>query len=674
MQQKRKSPTPVVESAIRPNFRPDIEGIRGIAVILVVLFHAEVPYFYGGYIGVDVFFVLSGYLITWLLLLEHGERGGISLVGFYARRIGRLLPALIAVIVATLIAGLFIYAPDELVRLVKTSFATIFYGSNIYFMLDQLNYMSPAAETNPLLHSWSLAVEEQFYFIWPLVIMVGLGLLGPEMFGRKRRYRLMFAIVLVSAVSFALCVALMEDWRTFAFYSSPTRAWEFAAGALALLIGRGSAGQLKADRLQSPPASPEWLGWAGLAALLLVSMLYDQTTDFPGLLAVFPVLATCFLLRSGAAEGDSRLKSLLASKPLRYFGRLSYSWYLWHWPVLVFAAEILGELTLVERLLALGLSLILAELSFRLVETPGRKVKWFGARPFSPIAFGGMISVTAAGFCAMILVYAQDALRQPEISRIAAAKERLPAIYDTDCRPTFETSEVKECVYGDLGGDRTVVVFGDSHALHWTPVIEEIAHRQNWRVHVIAKSACPSIALDAFWYERMKRLYDECPEWREKAFSVIRSLNPDLVISVSSYGYDAGGIKAEEWSEGAHESFARLSAGARKTLHFQNTPRPVFDAPACALRAWGDADECKFPRARSPIHSAYARAERAAASRHGNVTAVDPFAWFCNQDPCPVEMNEVFLYRDGHHLTVDGALSVTDRLSRILVPAVDGAL
>ena len=297
----------------RSSFRPDIEGLRGLAVLLVVLFHSRVPGFDGGFVGVDIFFALSGYLITGLIVAEVEQTGTFSFRNFYARRVRRLLPASGLAVVGILLFGFFIYSPLEMASYAKWAIYTSLYISNYMFMRDAANYFAADVETNPFLHTWSLAIEEQFYLFWPALIVLSLSWL-------KSRRRLAVVLYVICIASFIFCVWLTRVRQPWAFFSLPSRVWEFSLGGMACLLGN--------PQLAQRSSMLKWLAWGGLVAVLVAGSLYSPLTKFPGYTAALPVVGTIAILILGASGIPSSLGKLLSTRVLQYLGRLSYSWYL----------------------------------------------------------------------------------------------------------------------------------------------------------------------------------------------------------------------------------------------------------------------------------------------------------------------------------------------------------
>ncbi|HLA64460.1 MAG TPA: acyltransferase, partial [Rhodothermales bacterium] len=389
-------------------WRSDIEGLRGVAVLLVVLFHAGISGFAGGYVGVDVFFALSGYLITGILVREVERTGAVDLARFYARRVRRLLPASALVLLATVAFAFAFYSPLEQGQIAWTAVATASYLSNVHFAQAATDYFAVAVETNPLLHTWSLAVEEQFYLVWPALVWFGLR-------GAPSRRRLVAVVVAVTVASFGAAVWAMQTAPTWAFFGSPLRAWEFGVGALAAVLPSASlAVRARISAL---------LGWTGLAAVVASGVFYSVQTPFPGATALLPVVGTVAVLLAGAWSPGRGVARVLGTWPLQQFGRLSYSWYLWHWPVFVFAEGLYGKGSLPVRLALLLFSLLLAEASYRLVEDPIRHHRWIAATPRRGLALLATLTVLCVAVSGAWGVAVGVLRRAPEQQRLITARD-----------------------------------------------------------------------------------------------------------------------------------------------------------------------------------------------------------------------------------------------------------
>jgi peptidoglycan/LPS O-acetylase OafA/YrhL len=620
----------------RRGFRPDVEGLRAVAILLVAGYHARVPGMTGGYVGVDVFFVLSGYLITGLLVREAEATGTVGLVQFYARRARRLLPALLVVAGTTAVVGAVVFAPAEQVHLARTALATVAYVSNVHFARGRTDYLGAATETNPFLHTWSLSVEEQFYVVWPLFVLFGLGVLGRR--GRTPNVRRLLAwMTVAAALSFALCVVWTGTRQPWAFFLSPPRAWEFALGALAVLAARPLG---RADHA---------LGWIGLVGVLAAAVLFGATTPFPGAAALLPAVSTVLLLRAGAADPDGPLARLLGWRPFQEVGRLSYSWYLWHWPALVIGAALVPDLPLAARLGLLVLSLGLAEVSYRFVEEPVRRSPGLARRPGLSLAVTVAATVVGVGLALAWSALAGGASRGPEQRRFTEAGDDLPAVYASGCHADFYAVEADGCVSGAARATRTAVLLGDSHAAQWHPALDTLARAHGWRLVSLTKSDCPAVDVPVY-SAFVGRTYTECAAWRGSALDAVARLRPDLVVVTS----EAEGIGAAAWTDGMPRVLADLSATARRVVLLRDTPVAPFDVPTCLARnAWRPlalaSGSCAF--ASGGQGADVWEAQRRAAAPFENVVAVDLTGLVCPGGACRPEQAGRITYRDAHHLT-----------------------
>ncbi len=526
----------------RRHFRPDIEGLRAVAILGVVLFHAHVGAVRGGFVGVDVFFVVSGYLITGLLWRELEQTGRVSLARFYGRRARRLLPASILVIVVTAIAARHWLPPLDVKSVEKDGIASALYVGNYRFAFAQTNYLNAASTPSPFQHYWSLGVEEQFYLLWPLLLFVAsLAWRYRPRYQHDRRRRpsggalssstAITALAAVTVASFAASLWLTHANQPWAFFSLPTRAWELGVGGLLALTAPATTRLPRAaDRIA--PA----VGWAGLAVAIGSFFLISSKTPFPGTAALLPVLGTGAVLAAGQVRaGQHRGPALvLGQTPMRAVGRISYSWYLWHWPFLILAPFVLGHvLTLGQNLLTAALSGLVATATFLLVEAPARDSGWLAAQPRRSLLTGGTLSAGGAVACLMVavtvptisghglapvakinappptavphlaktatppvtvdpLATAASAINSQVNAQVArsvgtmdvpanltpslegAKSSNSPTFYD-GCMDSYLDSSVENCAFGDVGSPTSVVLFGDSHAAMWFPAVDAAA-------------------------------------------------------------------------------------------------------------------------------------------------------------------------------------------------------
>ena len=663
-------------------FRSDLEGLRGIAIALVVLFHFDLLGVRGGFVGVDAFYVLSGFLITALLLRELSETGGVDLAAFYARRARRILPAAIAALALTLVAGVFIVAPLDQPAVASDATACGLFVCNIVFALRATDYFASQAPS-PFLHFWSLGVEEQFYLLWPLFLLLAFRLRHPRLLAWS-----------LCATSFAAALALTDLATPWAFFSLPGRAWQLGAGALVALY---------APTLERvPPVARAACAWVGAALLATAAVAFDHGVAYPGVAALVPTVAVILLIAARGA-GASRI---LSFAPLRTLGRVSYSLYLFHWPVLVYATMLGVTLGVPLRWALVAFAIAVAGLSHTFVERPfldGR----VGTRA-RRAAFGLAMSATAAVVLLAQVVNVSAASAVPETATLDQAEMRLPsfatAIPAAATRPSVAVTETTPasiatptaprelrpriadaradgdglgargcglslagdhppvCELGDPRGAITVVLIGDSHAAQWFPAVDTIATARGWRVIPFTKDSC--IFLDMRIVSiHLEREYTECARWRTNVVAAVQGLHPDLaIVSSSRWVHPVDGRDADPARQAA--AMARLvsSLDTRVAL-IADTPLMSQDVPACLSRRDRDARSCGTSREYAlTLH--LARDGRAAEML--GATLVDPTAWLCDDERCPAVIDRTIVYRDDHHLTA----TMARRLAPVLEPAL----
>lgn len=642
----------VASSAV--TYRADIDGLRAVAIVAVVAYHAGLPGFGGGFVGVDVFFVISGYLITGVLWGELGRTGSISWGNFYARRVRRLLPAMVVVVLATLVIGVIVMVPDPELRWLSQSVVAVATSlSNMFFYTKTSGYFGADADLQPLLNTWSLAVEEQFYLVWPVVLWLGHRLLrGGRRHGRAMLVGLLGAIMVVS---FASSIVLVRSNQAAAFYWMPPRLWELAAGGILAMV---------VHRLPRWSASAAVAMAAAGAAMVLVSVVaLDPSVAFPGLYVVPVVLGTVLLIASGAQSGTNPVARVLSTRAFVGVGLLSYSWYLIHWPLLVFARLVTTETDLVrDVLIALG-SLGLAALSFRWVEQPfrvgGRRVLRT-SRVSLVAGVGATVIVAAAG---LVVLSDTDRWSQLEMSESAsdALQENRTAQEPCPDLPTGG-AEAVDCRF-ELGGEQTLVLAGDSHALALLPAAKDAASELGWDLEVLWDTACPftvgysppagAEGFDPLCVQENQVRYDHIVDPAADIGAVITTgRSTSIVRQDASAGTAAA---AAQWERALAGTLEGIAAAGVPVLVVSDVPRFELSVPECTIRRDDcavDVDDARDFRA--PV----ADAERGAASNVAGVRVWDPFEVLCGPVSCAATRGSVVLYRDTDHLSEAGARDV----------------
>ncbi|CAN5665541.1 acyltransferase family protein [soil metagenome] len=630
-----------------PTYRADIEGLRGIAILLVVAYHASVPGFTGGYVGVDVFFVLSGYLITGLLAREIEATGTVRLLEFYGRRARRLLPASALVLALTMLVGYLVLAPVEQRSMTAAAVASAAYLSNAYFAVMATDYLGAGSSTNPFLHMWSLAVEEQFYLVWPLMLLLAVS--TARLCRRPARYGLLWLVVVVIVASLGLSIWLTEYRQPWAFFLPPTRAWEFAVGGLVALLP-ATLGR-----------SARFAGWCGLAAVIAAAALFDDATAFPGWIALLPVVGTALIVRAGGGS----LAALLEWRPLRALGRLSYSWYLWHWPAIVLATAAFGELSLAARIAVMAGALGLAEATYRLVENPVRRHPVLARRPAPSLWLALAITLSSVTAGVIWRAAVTTASESPEQVRFEEARADIPILYPTACHLEIYEVEVRACTFGPAEPTMTIVLFGDSHAAQWFPALHALAWDRGLRVISLTKSVCP--AYDVDWEPpALRRTYAECARWRDAVWRYLGVVRPDVTILAAFGGY---GLDRDEWLAGVDDAFSAASRVSGHVVAIRATPIHDIDPGTClarqAWRAWGGtAAECSFDVA--SVDDAIFQDEVALAATYPRVSMLDLNEEICSAGTCDLERDGLVVYRDEDHLTASFARTFAERFGRHL--------
>ena len=673
----------------------------------VVAFHAGWGLFSGGFVGVDVFFVLSGFLITGLLVDELVRSGRVSFGNFYGRRARRLLPASTLVLIVVAVAFAAVLSPLDRPSLAADLRAAAAYLANWHFAASSLNYMS-SPDRSPVLHFWSLAVEEQFYFVWPLLLVLAGARAARRGDTAGCRRRIAIALGLVLVLSLALSIWQTPRSEPYAYYGLHTRAWELAAGGLVALVPAHAVRR-----------TPRWMrgvaGWMGLILVLLAATRFDSRTVFPGIAAGVPVAGTVLLVAVGLDGADVGARWLLSARPLRYVGRVSYSWYLWHWPALVLVADLtVGVATpddggqvpsppLAGTLAAIAVSFLLAVVTHHLVEDPVRRARWLAAARSRSLALAATLTTASVGLATAVLPAGATAPSTATVSVVAAAtpsgtstlaaptsrqatRVRLnesPAKARDDkpldnkgCYPLYDdTSVATDCEFGDPNGTKTIVLLGDSHAQQWREALARQAKAHHWKLYMWVKAECPFTDI-RIWLPQFHGEYTGCRTWRAqvlKQLATLPHIDAILVSHASSYVVHVMDPKGNHlrpsqmgalWTAGWKSMATELTSLASQVAVIRDVPRPRLDVPACLAAHHADASRCSPSRSDAYwAQNQLTSLENAAMVPHTSVIDLDPL--ICPGDPCPVVASDgTIMYRDQDHLTMTYSLRLAGALGR----------
>jgi peptidoglycan/LPS O-acetylase OafA/YrhL len=635
-------------------FRPDIEGLRAIAILLVVAAHAGVPWLAGGFVGVDVFFVLSGFLITSKLVQEVTDTGRIQLLPFYLRRLRRLLPALLVMLLVVGLVSSWLLSPTALAEQFFAAQTAALWLSNVHFALDNLGYFASGSESNLYLHTWSLGVEEQFYLAWPALVI---WLVARD--AVRGITRLKIGMLVVALTSLLGCIVLTKSAPLLAFYMMPMRAWQFATGALLWLVfARGS------QRISCTPRLGSALSMLGLLLIVTSALLLDANHPYPGAWAVLPTLGTALVIFAGSSPaGRQWVYGLLTVSPLQWLGRISYSWYLWHWPVLLLGYALTGSHTTPYRVLLVIISLGLATISHRFVEAPLRRwPKWLQHQRLAALA--SLACMAAIGLLgAHWANQANESSQSPQIRRYVVARADAPAIYSMGCDEWYHSANVRICAFGANHATHTAVLIGDSHVGQWFPAAQKALDKPGWRLLVLTKSSCPMVDAPIF-YARIGREYTECAAWRAAAVKAVAALKPDLLLFGSSQ-YE---FSKEQWIGGTTRLLKDLSPAVGHIHILRDTPALPFDGPDCLLAhatrpAWLDwLPNCTAPAENSHAAQVFSWLSDAAAG-FPNVSMLDMNQHVCPGGTCSAELDGRIVFRDSQHLAGSFAASLAPALA-----------
>lgn len=656
----------------RTGFRLDIQALRALAVLLVVVGHAWPTRLPGGYVGVDVFFVISGFLITSHLLKELAAQGRIRLAHFYARRVRRLLPAAFLVLAVSLIAVFVWLPPDRWARNAAEIAASAGYVENWVLAALSVDYSAVNASASVAQHYWSLSVEEQFYLVWPWLLIAGAALVF-----RKRQLRARIVTIIGALVALSFTASLLSTALTPqpAYFQTFTRAWEFGVGALVALLA-----------LQLHVATRWALSFAGWAAIGASAVLFTATTPMPGAAALLPVLGTAAVLVAGTDANRPPLHHVVGLWPVQWLGKISYSLYLWHWPVIVILPFVIGhDLTFAWRVMAVIVSIFAAVLTFLLVESPAQRAAGWSTsnrRTFAAMALGMVLvfgAATGVGLSGSSLTAAASARAMPTgpcagpmslvntsecgsprggpietvMSEDNAYYAGDPACSGLDELMVRDKVTTAHCDFSPGEPTATVWIVGDSHAEQWKPVIFALARERDWDVtySLLGGCAVSDAAWTGFRSIATASAQADCRTWSADVITAVTEAAPDYVFTSQAapqqFADDGSGRSAfDQFVDGFTTAWSGWqSAGI--------TVVPIIDAP---LNGRVRSADCVTLNAMTPGECDRPRSEalpadpQLAAANNTSLSPLDMTDTFCDADVCWAAAGGIPVYFDADHL------------------------
>ena len=670
-------------------FRPDVEGLRAVAVALVVLYHAGLPGLTGGFVGVDVFFVISGFVITGLLLRERAASGRTSTLDFYARRVRRILPVATLVILLTVAACYVLLGSVNGNNVADDGRWAAVFLANFHFLEVGTNYLQSLRPPSPLQHYWSLSVEEQFYIVFPTLFLV-VAALRSRLSTRLRMTAVLGAVIVAS---FTWSVVQTHLHPAAAYFSPLTRAWELALGGLVAVC----TPWLK--RLEGQLATV--MTWAGLAAIIYASFRFDALTPYPGSAVAVPVVGAALVIAGGAVVPARGAESVLGLGGMQWVGRRSYSLYLWHWPLLIIAAEYLSKthLTFLQNVPLVAAAVVLSMASYRFLENPVRHLK----TPSGPTVAVGALGVLATVALLSVVISVETvvppryhvvpAANTAEVVRQVAAAPRITSLPPnlepslsqagndwaawngnlyTPCADTADISAYSEklCALGDAGSTHTMIAIGDSHTIMWLPAYQAMAKANHLRLFVLVKYFCPAALVTVVNPPGAGNIggpYESCISWHNWVVAVINSIKPDLVVVSQDSLYKTPATATSKpdffseaaWRKGVTSLFDAMKIPDQDKVFLGNIPMLPTSGPACLAQHPGDVQACSAPVAQSLVHLNPAE-QAGTLAAHARYVETTP--WFCSAT-CTAVVKNYGVYLDQFHVTGTYAKYLTNVLA-----------
>ena len=673
----------------RTGVRPEIQALRTVAVLSVVIYHLWPQRLMGGFVGVDIFFAISGFLITAHLIREVDRTGRVSLAQFWARRARRLLPASLLVLVASALM-VWAFVPQSYWQQFFTEIrAAALYVENWQLAGDAVDYLAADNVKSPVQHFWSLSTEEQFYMVWPVLVTLAALLAGRRASASRRRVYIGSALGIVAISSLVFSIIWTNTNPASAYFITPTRAWEFAAGGL---LGVFSLQVVRSEVVRTVVS---WLGWATILVSVLV---YHDGLPFPGFIAAVPVLGTLMVIWAGSPSVRWSATWLASRAPVQFLGDISYSLYLWHWPLIIVMPFIIGhDIGWRTKIAIFSVALLLAWLTKIIVEDPVRSRGFFAARG-PAVTFAGMVVAVAIVAAGTTGGYAYV---QRQVDATAAEAKEIAngdvscfgaAGFDTDCvDPRLDgvlvpepvpledrsdafldgcvgndqTSELIPCSYGSTEADATVVALvGDSHAAMWLPAIEQIATSKNWRIELFVKNGC---AYTAAKLEKDNPRYEVCEEWKDKVDVAIADLD-DLSIMFTSYRSNILKESEKKVAKGFEERWQPIVDRDVKLYAIADIPQMDADGVLCVDTNQESGDYSSCDVARDVAFEDVTDAQKTAAKAVG-ATYLSLNPYLCSSETCFMVIGHVMVYYDRFHVTATYARTVGPYLQKAMSKA-----
>ncbi len=651
-------------SSTKLSFRPDIQGLRAVAVALVILAHAGVAGFAGGYVGVDVFFVLSGYLITGLLLEERVATGTIRYGEFLARRLRRLLPAMLAMLLVVLIVSTIVLTPFEMRQQSRSFPYAAAWISNFFFSFAERDYFLALQDHDLFLHTWSLGVEEQFYLIWPWLVLLFVGFKARVADRLSQGKVILVGFAMVFVASLVLSIYLSANLPLLAFYMMPSRFWQFALGS-GVYVGMHMAFDWRAVSMGRKGKIGAWI--AGLTGVMLVicsAVLLSPDISYPGWYALAPSFGAALLIAAGRISDRAAAGPILSSGLFVWIGDRSYSLYLWHWPILILGTATGISGLVAGKLVLVALTVALAMLSYRYIELPFWKGRFRTAIPKHVVVYAvTTIIVSVTAYNALERQVFGSSVESLVADGYDPRMDADPRVYlsGLHCDTGHFATQVVPCALGNPTGERLAVLLGDSIGAQWSPAVSEIFPSPEWQILVLTKSACAIV--DKTWhYNKAGGDYTVCTEWRNMVLDYIDMIAPDVLIIGSSATYN---FTATDWVDGTTRVLQRVAPSVGHVVLIAGTPHLSFDGPSCLEDPWrfsfrlinGDR-ECEeaMTETRSDVVANYLRQS---ARGFANVGVVELGGLVCPDGRCAAQTTDgVVIFRDEKHITASFARSL----------------